>query len=95
MALALADAKAHLNMGDNTYDDALITNKLAAAKAWVADYTGASVDLDTTPQPVLEAVLILTGQLYDNREITTQGLTAQELPFGFLDLLAPYRAYSF
>ena len=45
--------------------------------------------------PFVEAVLILTAQLYDNRDISTQGLTAQELPFGFLDLLAGYRAYSF
>jgi hypothetical protein len=92
--LTIDDAKAHLNVTTD-FDDQLITNKLAAAKAWITDYTGASVDLGTTPQPVLEAVLILTAQLYDNREITTQGLTAQELPFGFLDLLAPYRAYAF
>ena len=94
MALTIDDAKAHLNV-TTTFDDALITNKLTAAKAWVSDYIAGNVDTDGTPQPVLEAVLILTAQLYDNREISTQGLTAQELPFGFLDLLAPYRAYSF
>jgi hypothetical protein len=93
--ITLRQAKAHLNMGTTTFDDELIADKLTAAKAWVSDYTGADVDLDSTPQPVLEAVLILTAQLFDNREISTQGLTAQQLPFGFLDLLAPYRAWAF
>lgn len=94
MALTIDDAKAHLNVTTD-FDDQLITNKLAAAKAWVSDYTGGSVDNAGTPQPVLEAVLILTAQLYDNREISTQGLTAQQLPFGMLDLLSPYRAWAF
>ncbi len=92
--ITLDQAKAHLNV-TTTFDDALISDKLAAAKAWVSDYTGGPVDNDGTPQPVLEAVLILTAQLYDNREITTQSLSAQQLPFGFLDLLAPYRAFAF
>ena len=51
MALTIDDAKAHLNV-TFTDDDALITSKLAAAKAWVSDYTGGSVDNDGTPQPV-------------------------------------------
>ncbi|WJR76010.1 head-tail connector protein [Bradyrhizobium sp. NP1] len=92
--ITLDQAKAHLNV-TTTFDDDLITDKLAAAKGWVTDYTGASVDLDTTPAPVREAVLQLTAQLYDNREITASGITAQSLPFGFLDLLVNYRAYSF
>lgn len=94
MSLTLDQAKAHLNV-TTAFDDALITDKLAAAKAWVSAYTGGDVDADDTPAPVLEAVLILTAQLYDNREISTQGITAQQLPFGFLDLLANYRAFAF
>jgi len=94
MALTIDDAKAHLNV-TTTFDDALITSKLEAAKEFVAEYTGIPVDSNGTPAPVDEAILILTAQLYDNREITTQGLSAQVLPFGFLDLLAPYRQWSF
>ena len=89
----LDDAKAHLNVTIAT-DDALITDKLAAATAFVAAYTGATID-SSTPAPVAEAILQLTAQLYDNRELTCQGLTTQSLPFGFLDLLANYRAWSF
>lgn len=90
----LAAAKAHLNVTVDA-DDVLIGDKLAAAKAFVAAYTAGEVDSDDTPAPVREAVLQLTAHLYENREASLIGITAQALPFGFLDLLANYRAFAF
>lgn len=90
----LEAAKAHLNVTTDI-DDALIQGKLDAAKAWVTAYTAGEVDSDTTPAPVREAVLQLTAHLYENREATVVGVTAQSLPFGFLDILSSYRAFSF
>lgn len=90
----LEAAKAHLNVTIDA-DDALIGEKLAAAKAFVAAYTAGEVDSDDTPAPVREAVLQLAAHLYENREASLIGITAQHLPFGFLDLLANYRAFSF
>lgn len=95
MAITLDQAKAHLNLGSIDADDALLADKLAAAKAWVGAYTASNVDADGTPAPVNEAVLQMTAHLYQNREASLVGVTAQELPFGFLDLLAPYRAFCF
>lgn len=95
MPITLDQAKAHLNLGSIDTDDALISDKLAAAKAWVGAYTASNVDADGTPAPVNEAVLQMTAHLYQNREASLVGVTAQELPFGFLDLLAPYRAFAF
>ena len=92
--LALEQAKAHLNVTIDA-DDALITDKLAAAKAWVGAYTASDIDTDSTPAPVREAVLQLTAHLYENREASLVGVTASALPFGFLDLLAHYRAFAF
>ncbi|WP_027556238.1 head-tail connector protein [Bradyrhizobium sp. Cp5.3] len=92
--ITLEQAKAHLNVTIDL-DDALITAKLAAAKAWIGAYTASDPDADTTPAPVNEAVLQLTAHLYENRESSLIGATAQSLPFGFLDLLAPYRAFAF
>ncbi len=86
-------AKAHLRVTD-TVDDVLIGEQLAAAKAFVSAYTGADVDLDGTPAPVRQAVLMLTAHLYENRETTLIGIQAQALPFGFLDLLSNYRAWA-
>lgn len=93
-AVTLTDLKAHLNVTTDI-DDALLTDKLAAAKAWVASYTAGSVDADDTPAPVNEAIRQLAAHLYANREATLIGVTAQCLPFGFLDLLANYRAFAF
>lgn len=91
--LTLTDAKAHLNVTTDD-DDALITSKLATATDWVALYTGADIT-DATPAPVNEAILQLTGHLYASREAVLIGVTAQELPMGFLALLEPYRAWCF
>jgi uncharacterized phage protein (predicted DNA packaging) len=93
-AVTLDDLKAHLNVTIDA-DDTLLTNKLAAAKAWVSSYTASDVDADGTPEPINEAVRQLAGHLYANREATLVGVTAQALPLGFLDLLASYRAFAF
>lgn len=93
-AVTLADLKQHLNVTIDD-DDALLSEKLAASKAWVASYIGGSADTDTTPAPVNEAVRQLAAHLYANREANLVGVTAQALPFGFLDLLASYRAFAF
>lgn len=93
-AVTLDKLKAHLNVTIDD-DDGLLTDKLAASKAWVAGYTASDVDADGTPEPVNEAVLQLAASLYENREINLVGVQAQQLPFGFLDLLASFRAWSF
>jgi len=92
--ITLDQVKAHLNVTIDA-DDALLTDKLAAAKAWVAAYTAADPDAGSTPAPINEAVLQLTAHLFANREASLVGVTASALPFGFLDLLAPYRAFAF
>jgi uncharacterized phage protein (predicted DNA packaging) len=92
--VTLERAKAHLNVTIDADDD-LISSKLAAAKAWISSYTASDVDADGTPEPINEAVLQLTAHLYENREASLVGVTATALPFGFLDLLSPYRAFAF
>jgi len=88
--LTLAEAKAHLNVTTDV-DDELIVAKLAAASDWVAVYTGEFNGYE--PPRVREAVLMLTAHLYNNRETVLVGITAQELPFGLLDMLSDYRAW--
>lgn len=90
----LADMKAHLNVTTDV-DDALISEKLAAAADWVAKYTGIPADASDMPPSVNEAVRQLTAHLYENREASLVGVTAQALPFGFLDLLINDRAWAF
>ncbi|QDM27570.1 phage gp6-like head-tail connector protein [Tardiphaga sp. vice304] len=94
MTISLADLKAHLNIASDDDDD-LLESKLTAASEWIARYTGVPVDAPDTPAPFDEATRQLAAHLFENREATLVGVTAQALPFGFLDLLNPYREWAF
>ena len=93
--IQLSDLKAHLNI-TVTSDDGLIQAKIDAAEGWIAAYTGEDwPPADPVPDALKEAIRQLAAHLYENREATLVGITAQQLPFGLLDLLAPYRAWAF
>lgn len=94
MTVSLASLKAHLNITTDI-EDAMLAEKLAAAAEWVAGYTAIPLDATDTPTPVNEAVRQIAAQMYENREVSLIGSTAQSLPFGALDLLEPYRAWVF
>jgi hypothetical protein len=93
--ILLADMKAHLNVTFET-DDTLIQGKIDAAEDWISKYVGAPWP-PTAPVPgsLLEAIRQLAAHLYENREASLVGVTSQELPFGLLDLLLPYRSWAF
>jgi hypothetical protein len=93
--LTVADAKAHLNITDDTDDD-LIAAKIEAAETWVAAFTGSDFADDEAfpdgaPAPVMEALRKLVADLYEHRESSDE-ISA---PFGIADLLAPYRKWTF
>lgn len=91
--LTVREVKQHLNIDLlNGLDEDLIESKLAAASNWVAAFTGAEIT-SATPPRVKEAILMLTAHLFNNRETVLVGVTAQQLPFGLLDMLADYRAW--
>jgi|SRR5665213_780000 len=93
--IQFADLKAHLRVTFDT-DDGLITGKIAAAESWIGTFTGAAwPPADPVPDALQEAIRQLAAHLYENREATLVGVTSQDLPFGLLDLLTPYRAWSF
>lgn len=95
--LTVEKLKAHLNITTSN-DDALLADKLDAAKHWVGGYTGIYMSYDGVGDgfidpPVIEAILKLAADLYQNRETSLVGVTAQSLPFGVLDLLSDYRGW--
>jgi hypothetical protein len=85
----LADAKRHLNITTED-DDALITDKMEAATAFVQQFVTLDFSADPVPGAIREAVRRVTASLYEERE-------GGALPFdnGFLTLVGPWRKWVF
>lgn len=93
--ISVEDAKSHLNITTDA-DDALITGKIEAAEAWISRWLETPLaEMTEVPADLKEAVRLLVGHLYENREATLIGLTAEEVPFGVWDIINQHRAWSF
>lgn len=101
MLVSLDLARKHVRADD---DDDLLEQYLAAAQQTVVDYLNrpvysnlADLQADTSSrQPILvnaaikAAVLLITGNLYKQRETIVTGVSVQEIPLA-MDLLRPHR----
>ncbi|GHA34971.1 hypothetical protein GCM10007989_33600 [Devosia pacifica] len=94
---ALTDLKAQLNIVDDDADDGLLNRKIAAAEASVSADIGAEtpVSYADAPADLQEAILMKAAHLYENREAVLVGISANELPMGYADLIAPHRKWVF
>jgi uncharacterized phage protein (predicted DNA packaging) len=88
MSLSLEDVKAHLRVLHDD-EDALIQRMADAAEALVAVYLGDDLP-DPTPAPVEAAILLLTADLYENRERQTDKPLSENSTYALL--LNPYRS---
>ena len=59
---------------------------------YVAGYGDEATDV---PEPLREAILLLSAHWYENREATLVGLSAQSLPYGVDAVINQYRVWSF
>lgn len=91
-------AKKHLNLDeDYTEDDEYILGLLAAAKGAVEMALNASLDRlaeengGEVPMAIIQAILLMVGNLYQNREIT--GSKTAALPYNFEYLINLYKHY--
>lgn len=88
--LTLDEAKLHLRV-DQDFEDDYITSLILAAEGHVSMYL--SDDLpDPMPVPIKAAVLLLVGDLYENRE--RQGDRTLTEGTAYTLLLSPYRSMS-
>ena len=99
MIVSLDALKAHLNISEN-HDDAVLDQKLAAAHAAVARFTGLDLDEEYTeeiaPADLVEGVLQYAAHLFAYREGQQFEQNAKAAaPLGVFDLLAPYKTWSF
>lgn len=87
MTLTLERIKEHLRI-DHTDEDALITGYWDAAQGYIEKYLSDDMP-DPMPEPIVAAVLLLIGDLYENRE--RQGPAVFFKNHTYQLLLAPYR----
>jgi len=93
------DVAEHLNIENGTDYD-LLEQKIAVAENWIGKFIGIPLDdaetfPDGLPEPLKEAVRQLVGHLYENREATIIAASAELMPLGLYDLMAPYRRWTF
>ena len=91
-------AKKHLNLDeDYTEDDEYILGLVAAAKGAVEKALNASLDRlaeengGEVPMAIIQAILLMVGNWYQNREITGSKVAA--LPYNFEYLINLYKHY--
>lgn len=98
--ITLDEAKKHLNIDDFWKDDDQYIEDLilVAQKAVENDikYSLAETinEYGTIDMPLKQAILLMVGQLYRNRELSSE-LTFKELPKAYDYLLQPYRNYRY
>lgn len=94
--VSIAAVKRHLNVTTDA-DDGVISNKMDAALRHIEAWCGPLADFaNGVPADLIEALKQLAAHLYENREATFVGQGGvSEVPFGFHDLIAPYRRWEF
>nr|WP_246252543.1 head-tail connector protein [Ancylobacter pratisalsi] len=93
--VTLAELEAHLRVDDGE-EDAGLSDMLEAARRHIEAWVGLLDDFEEVPADLVEALKQLAGHFYENREATSDGqATLSEVPFGFHDLIGPYRRWEF
>lgn len=94
--VSLELAKAQMRADDFAADDAIIQQKLEAAEEAVVRATNRSVDElmamngGKFPTMLTEAVLVLAGNMYDQRE-STSTVARHEVPDSLQAMIKPWR----
>lgn len=58
-------------------------------------YVAGYADASSIPEPIKQAMLLMIGHLYENRETSAMGSASQILPFGYESLLKQFQVWSF
>ncbi|WP_430251699.1 head-tail connector protein [Neorhizobium sp. DAR64860/K0K1] len=100
MIVSVEELKQQLNLSDDlgTGDDALIGRTIAAAQGLLERQLGYPIEITypvEVPAPLHQAVCLLAGHWFENREASLIGVSGQSLPFGVDEIVREFREYSF
>ena len=99
LPISLDLARAHLRLGDDTSQNALIADYLEMAFSIADDYTNRTLTQEFTaeslPPSIRAAVLLILGTLFDNESDTLVGRTVSQLPMTAEKLLQPWRIHPY
>jgi uncharacterized phage protein (predicted DNA packaging) len=94
--ITVEDVKRHLYI-DFEADDKIIADYIDASQEIIEKYLNVKLcDLvvdERLPYPVLQAIKIMTGNLYNNRESVAFNSVPYKVPFSFEYLIQPYKNY--
>lgn len=97
--ISLELAKAHLRLGDDSSQDALVAEYLTMAVGIASDYTNRDLTSEFTkeslPPAIKSAVLLIMGTLFDNESDAIVGRSVSELPLTAERLLQPWRVHPY
>ena len=94
--ITVEDVNRHLYI-DFEADDYIIADYIDAAQSIIEKYLNVKLcDLvidERLPYPILQAIKIMVGNLYNNREGVSFNAVPYRVPFSFEYLLQPYKSY--
>lgn len=94
--VTVEDIKKHLYI-DFEADDKIIADYIDAAQSIIEKYLNVKLDDlvvdEQLPYPILQAIKIMVGNLYNNREGVSFNAVPYKVPFSFEYLLQPYKSY--
>lgn len=94
--VTVEDIKKHLYI-DFEADDYIIADYIDAAQEIIEKYLNVKLDDlvvdEQLPYPILQAIKIMTGNLYNNRESVAFNSVPYRVPFSFEYLIQPYKNY--
>lgn len=101
MITTVPEVREHLNI-TGTQDDALLGRLAGAAQELIERQLGFKIEdsyggesQGPVPEALKQAVRMLVGHWYENREASVVGVAAQPLPMGVDAIVSEFRCYSF
>lgn len=80
-----AEVKKYLNL-DSAADDPVLETILAASKAFVAGYTGRTIEEMDRYEDATIALLVLCADMYDNRQVAVSENSVNKVVQSILDM---------